>query len=114
MLLLTLIRWGSVTREAGVAVVGDNTASLGAAANLRGRGALTAISRELAWRKVRHQWRFAVGHLPSEANTVADTLSRLSAPDGADSKQFPEELRGVREVQPPTFQETFTLDALEL
>ena len=113
MLLLTLLKWGTETRQGGMALIGDNTASLSAAANLKGRGVLTAISRELSWRKVRHQWKFAVGHLPTEWNKVADALSRLAAPAGSESKTFPPELEGVTEETPPTFVETFALDQLE-
>ena len=112
MLLLTLLKWGSASSQEGLAMIGDNTASLTAAANLKGKGALTAISREIAWRKVRHQWRFAVGHLPSEANVVADALSRLSAPPGAEAKTFPAVLQAVHEVTPPTFEQAFALDRL--
>ena len=72
------------------------------ALNLRGRASLSKITRELTWRQVRQAWLYDVGHLPSEANVVADALSRLRAPPGCDRKAFPEALRGARrrEIDP--------------
>ena len=40
---------------------------------------MLAISRELAWRRARRNWTLGCGHLPSEANSMADALSRLCA-----------------------------------
>ena len=38
-----------------------------------------AVAKEVAWRKARRGWRFEVGHLPKEANLLADALSRQAA-----------------------------------
>ena len=110
MALLVLMLWGTEHREEGLALMGDNTAALAGAANLRGRGPLVFVARELDWRKVRLGWRYSVAHLPAEGNVLADALSRLVAPAGADVKAFPAELAGVPEEDPPTFDETWLLD----
>ena len=105
-LVLSLCTWASSYKERGLAVLGDNIGALSGGANLRGKGPLAAIARELAWRKVRLQWRFATGHLPSEANTAADALSRLHAPSAsAEHKDFPAELLKCKQLWPPTFAE---------
>ena len=44
---------------------------------------IEAVARELSWRQARRGWRFEVGHLSSEHNTVADALSRTADPKGA-------------------------------
>jgi len=100
-LLLSLICWGHLWRDSGLAIFGDNVAALSGAANLRGRGVLSKITRELAWRRVRFGWRYAVSHLPAEENEWADALSRLAAPAGSDHKQMPEPLRGVARAVAP-------------
>ena len=84
-LLLCLILWAESSKC--LAVLGDNTAALQSALALKGAGPLLAIARELAWRKARRQWCFEVGHLASEANVLADALSRLAMPEPA---AFPE------------------------
>ena len=48
------------------------------ALDLKGKGPILAVSRELAWRKERRGWAFRFAHLPTERNNVADALSRLS------------------------------------
>ena len=57
-------------------MVGDNTGSLQNALDLKGSGVMAAVAREIAWRRERREWKFAVGHIPSERNTVPDALSR--------------------------------------
>jgi len=94
-LFLVLLAWGPAHRTHGLAIAGDNIGALSSALGLTGRGGMGRISRELAWRKVRQGLRFSAGHLPSEANVVADALSRTSAPLGADHKAFPEALLSV-------------------
>ena len=96
--LLTLIAWGSAHRVQGLHVQGDNIPALQGAVTLTGRNKLTAITKELSWRRVRYGWKYDAGHLPSEANTVADALSRLAAPAGSDRKQFPTQLSEAAEV----------------
>ena len=94
-IFLVLIAWGGLHRAPGLAILGDNTASLESALHLRGKGALAKIAREISWRRARTGWRYAVGHLPSERNCLADALSRLHAP-AADSARWPAALRRVR------------------
>ena len=77
-----------------LAVITDNTSALQNALDLKGSGVQLAVAQELAWRRVRCGWSYAPGHLPSEQNKLADSLSRLSAPQAA---QLPEELRGLRQ-----------------
>ena len=60
-------------------IIGDNIPALQNTLDLKGRGALMAISREIAWRQARFRWRFDVGHLPSEFNKAPDALSRFAA-----------------------------------
>jgi hypothetical protein len=88
---LALEVWGDRFRCEGLAILGDNIASLSGALALKGKSGLSRITRELAWRKVRRGWRYACGHLPAEHNGLADALSRLTAPSG-NSKQFPASL----------------------
>ena len=69
------------------------------AMSLKSSAALTVIARELAWRKARFGWVYTTGHLPAEANVLADALSRLTGPE---AKWFPDELKGVpRRKAPP-------------
>jgi len=91
-LYLALEIWGFEHRSPGLLLMGDNTASLSSTLSLKGKSALTQITRELAWRKVRRGWRYAAGHLPSEMNTLADCLSRVTAPAGSERRSFPKEL----------------------
>ena len=82
-LLLTLVQWGRWFVHEAVTIMGDNTAALQDALDLKGRGAMLAVAHELAWRKARHRWAFVVAHLPSEDNTTADALSRIASPEPA-------------------------------
>ena len=93
--------WGAEHRQPGLAVLGDNIAALSGIANLRGKGPLTLITKEIAWRRLRYHWRYCVGHLPSEGNVLADALSRLEAPLEAECKSFPPELKGCTRRQVP-------------
>ena len=77
-LTLTIVQWCPVYSD--LLVCGDNVASLHLALSHRSRGSLAAVGRELAWRKAKFSWRYAVAHLPAEANKLADRLSRLSDP----------------------------------
>jgi len=75
-------------------VLGDNLASLNGLIALRGKSELYRVTCEIAWRKVRYGWRYAAGHLPAEANVLADALSRLGAPAPND-KAFPAALQAT-------------------
>ena len=79
-LLLALMLWGNNFVNEQVAVLGDNIGSLQNALDLKGKGILAAVARELAWRKARLGWQFSTGHVPSEKNVVPDALSRQFEP----------------------------------
>jgi len=99
-LLVVLMVWGSTCPGQALQIQGDNTSALQQALSMRGRGAMLAISRELSWRQARYKWDFAVAHLPTEHNGIADALSRQW---GDECKAFPAALRGVPEVAAPDF-----------
>ena len=96
--LLTLEMWAPV--ETPFILWGDNIGALQNTASLKGRGALIAISQEIAWRQSARRWAAMPLHQPSELNTLADALSRLEA-EGPERKVFPELLRGVARTQAP-------------
>ena len=100
--------WGRAFRGPGLALLGDNLGSLEAALNLRGKGILAKMSREIAWRRARDGWRYAAGHLPSERNDVADALSRLHAPT-AEAKTLPSAVTGAARRDPPDVASLWTL-----
>ena len=75
-----MLVWQDRFREGTILIIGDNIPSLQNTLDLKGRGPLLAISREIAWRKARHSWHYSVGHLPPEHNTAPDTLSRQAGP----------------------------------
>ena len=107
-LLIGLAIWGSQFTVESLAVLGDNTGSLQDALHLKGRGALLALSRELSWRRARYGWRFAVGHVPSEYNDVADALSRLGA---VPPKPFPAYvLKSAEEVTAPSLESLWRVE----
>ena len=105
MMFLALVVWADSFRHCGLIVLGDNLAALAGILNLRGRRAITVVTRELAWRRVRFAWRYAAGHLPAEHNLLADALSRLDAPAGSEHKVFPAELLDVTRRPAPAFDE---------
>ena len=105
---ICLTLWGAEHRGLGVAILGDNLSSLEAALHLSGRGALSQIAREMAWRRAREGWRYVVGHLPTERNALADALSRLDAPTG-ERRQVPSELRRATQRAAPEPHELWTL-----
>ena len=79
-LLISMVTWKKHFATGPVLIIGDNIPALQNTLDLKGRGALMAISREIAWRQARFRWRFDVGHLPSEFNKAPDALSRFAAP----------------------------------
>ena len=100
MLFLALDAWADRARLHGLAILGDNIAALQCAVSLRGRGPLNTISREIAWRRLRRNWWYSVGHVPSEDNAIADALSRTAAPDGAERKDRPAGVQDLQRVIP--------------
>ena len=99
MVLMSLIRWGHQFVHEEVAILGDNTGALQNAVSLKGKGELMAIAREISWRQAREKWAFSVGHLPSEHNVVADSLSRRYDPDPL---PLPTCLRNATQVSAPS------------
>ena len=89
---------GDRFRGQGLAVLGDSTAALQVAISLKSAKSLNTISREIAWRRVRHAWHYAVGHLPAELNVAADALSRVFANNVAEKKVRPRLCEGLRRV----------------
>ena len=91
----------------GMTYFGDNTASLGMALRGKARGAEGALARELFILKARRCWRFAVAHLPSESNVLADALSRIAQPGR--STPLPSAIRGAAEVHVPSLGSIWTM-----
>ena len=104
-LFLALRRYQGI--RPGLTYFGDNTASLGMALRGKARGAEGALARELFVLKARHNWRFAVSHLPSESNGLADALSRLAQPGR--TAPVPIEVRGATEVPVPQLSSIWTM-----
>ena len=105
-LLLGLVLW--VRPSEPLAVLGDNTAALQEALEVKGRRQLYHVSRELAVRRAREHWLIEVGHLPSEANTAADACSRLKAPAG-EAKANPFRGKAVKRLQAPRLSSLWSL-----
>ena len=93
-LVLALILWADSYTASSLSVLGDSTSALQDALNLSGRREMVALAREVAWRQIRGQWQFRVGHLPAEHNLFADALSRRYAPQPV---AFPDALASARE-----------------
>ena len=105
-LLLALEVWGSHFTQEEVAVLGDNTGSLQNAIDLKGRGPLLSIARELAWRKAKFEWKYSVGHLASEHNILADALSRMASPEPS---RLPDPVKRAREITAPDLKSLWKL-----
>ena len=79
---MVLLTFRQVVRSHGVLLGGDNLTALQNSLNLRsGKVDMNAICREISWRKIIDGWRFKPVHYPKKFNTVADALSRMTAPD---------------------------------
>ena len=94
---LALTMWGGSFVNEQLAVLSDNLASLQSLLDLKGHGPMLKVAPEIAWRKARGRWPFAVGHWPSEQNVIADALSRIKAPE---KKELPRSLRTALYRQP--------------
>ena len=106
-LLVALLLWGDSGAEKLLYVYGDNVGALQCAQDLKGRGPMLLISRELAWRRVRHRWEFELAHLPAELNGDADALSRVHAEPPTPLPPSVQK-RGVIERQVPPWSCVFT------
>ena len=94
------ITWTSWIETHPVVIVGDNTGSLQNSLDLKGKGALLSVSRELAWRTTRANWEYDIGHIPTEHNELPDILSRVDAPS---PEPWPFALlKGLDRAQPPS------------
>ena len=91
----------------GLSYFGDNVASLQMALRGKAKGAEGALARELFVLKARFNWRFAVAHLPSENNVLADALSRIAQPGRPSSP--PAEVLGAAEVPVPHLASIWTM-----
>ena len=85
-LLLVLLLWGSVEPGRSLAILGDNVGSLQTAITFKSTSSLRAVCKELALHQAVNRWKYSVGHIPTEYNTIADALSRLK--DGEDSSSI--------------------------
>ena len=97
-LTLVIIRWCPILDN--ILFCGDSVASLQLAITHKSRVILAVIGRELAWRQAKFGWRYAVAHLPAEANKLADRLSRLSDPTLPPLTHQPAELEGAARANP--------------
>ena len=104
--LAAVALWCQPGQRTSVAVVGDNIAALTVAVSRRGRGDLGRLCRELALVQAHRSLSIAVGHLASELNTWADSLSRLSAPSPS---TIPKELLEVPRATWPRTDELFRI-----
>ena len=69
-------------------ILGDNLGALQEALDLRGKRLHRPLAQALAVLRSRRSLDITVAHLPSESNTAADALSRLTAP-GSEAKSWP-------------------------
>ena len=85
VLVLAVELWAEGTQPA--IILGDNVAALQEALTLKGKGTHAPLSQALSVLLASRSLRLAAGHLPSEANEAADSLSRQSKP--GNSKPWP-------------------------
>ena len=79
VLVLAVELWGKASKPA--AILGDNLGTLQEALDLKGKGALASLAQALAVVVASRTLSLTVAHLPTEANVIADALSRQSDPD---------------------------------
>ena len=78
VLVLAVELWGDGSRPA--AVLGDNQGALQEVLDLKGKGLHAPVSQALSRLLVARSLSLTVAHLPTEANTAADALSRQAEP----------------------------------
>jgi hypothetical protein len=93
---LALCQWSKSFTTTALAVLNDNVGALQAALDMTGRRTMLAVAREIAWRKAKNMWAYEVAHIPTEQNKLADSLSRLHAPD---AEGLPQELSQARRCE---------------
>ena len=86
VLVLAVELWGRTLRP--TVDLGDNVPALQEALTLKGRGLQGELAQALSVLIVSRSLTITVGHLPTEANTAADALSRLAEPRGSKSNPF--------------------------
>ena len=92
VMLMAVELWGDSSHN--TVILGDNTAALDEAINLKGKGTRGPLSQILAVLIVARTLHLTVGHLPTEANDAADALSRQFEPENAKPWPFgPEVVR---------------------
>ena len=102
MLVLAIELWGRAIHP--TIVLGDNVPALQEALTLKGRGLQGELAQALSVLIVSRNLSITVGHLPTEANTAADALSRLSEPRGGYRNPYAgrTDVRRDVPVRPPT------------
>ena len=78
VLVLAVELWGDGVRPA--AILGDSVSALQEVLNLKGKGLHAPVSQALSRLLISRSLSLTVGHLPGEANTAADALSRQAEP----------------------------------
>ena len=84
--ILAVDLWGQ--QNSPTAFLGDNLGALQEAVSMKGKGLHESLAQILAVLRCRRSLVLTVAHLYSEANTAADALSRLYAPE-AEGKSWP-------------------------
>ena len=96
VLVLAIELWGRTLRP--TVVLGDNLPALQEALTLKGRGLQGELAQALSVLVVSRSLAITVGHLPTEANTAADALSRLAEPRGRKINPFAGRTDVLRDV----------------
>ena len=93
VLVLAVELWADGVRPA--AILGDSVSALQEVVSLKGKGLHAPVSQALSRLMVSRSLSLTVGHLPAEANTAADALSRQA--ESKNPKPWP--FRRGQEVQ---------------
>ena len=79
VLVLAVELWADGVHPA--AILGDSVSALQEVLSLKGKGLHAPVSQALSRLLVSRSLSLTVGHLPGEANTAADALSRQAEPE---------------------------------
>ena len=96
VLVLAIELWARSARP--TAVLGDNVAALQEAISMKGKGIHAPLSQALAVLIVSRTLHLSAGHLPSEANEAADSLSRQAEPGNLKSWPFAPDQHVIQDV----------------